>query len=180
MLLNVCCAPCSLPIVEKSAGQELTLFFDGPNISPLEEYDRRLAATRQIAQIYRLKLLVGEYEHTEWLSFISAQLERPPADYQEGGARCQACFKFRLQRTAFFARENGFAEFATTLSVSRFKDVSFINKYGAELGHKLWLKYVPLDLEPGRAHQRGIELSKQHGVYRQRYCGCEFSIASGA
>jgi predicted adenine nucleotide alpha hydrolase (AANH) superfamily ATPase len=175
-LLNVCCAPCALPIIELSAGQELTLFFDGPNIAPAEESDRRLAATRRLAEVYQTKILVGGYDHEAWLAFVSGQLERPAAEYPENSERCQACFKFRLQRTAFFAKEHGFAEFATTLSVSRFKEVSFINKYGQELANKLWLKYIPLDLDPDQAHRRGRELSQQHGIYRQKYCGCEFSL----
>jgi predicted adenine nucleotide alpha hydrolase (AANH) superfamily ATPase len=178
MLLNVCCAPCGLPIIERFAGQDLTLFFDGPNIFPREEYDRRLAATRQIAAIAGLRLLEGEYEHDAWLTFIRGQVDRPPEDYPENGDRCRACFKLRLQRTAFFARERGFTAFTTTLSVSRFKDVAFINKYGTELANKLWLKYVPLDLDPDQAHRRGMELSKQHSIYRQKYCGCEFSLRS--
>ncbi|MFA5113669.1 MAG: epoxyqueuosine reductase QueH [Candidatus Margulisiibacteriota bacterium] len=176
MLLNVCCAPCGLPIIEALAGSELTLFFDGPNIAPRAEYDRRLAATRRVAELYQLKFLAGEYEHEAWLKFVAGQLEQPPAKYPENGERCRACFKFRLQRTAFFAREHGFTAFATTLSVSRFKDVVFINQYGKELANKLWLTYVPLELDPGLAHRRGRELSQQHEIYRQKYCGCEFSL----
>ena len=178
MLLNVCCAPCGLPIVEQYAGRELTLLFDGPNIHPREEHDRRLAATRQLAALYGRELLTVEYEHAAWLKFVGGQLDQPPETYPENGDRCRACFKFRLQRTAFLAREKGFTEFAATLSVSRFKDVAFINKYGTELAHRLWLKYVPLDLDPDQAHRRGLELSKQHGIYRQKYCGCEFSLRS--
>jgi len=180
MFLNVCCAPCGLPIIEQYAGQDLTLFFDGPNIAPPAEYNSRLAATRRITALYKLPLLEGRYDHEDWLRFVAGQLERPPAEYQENGERCRACFKFRLQRTAFFAREHGFAAFATTLSVSRFKDVAFINQYGRELAGKIGLEYITLDLEPGAAHQRGVELSKQHDIYRQKYCGCEFSLPKAA
>jgi predicted adenine nucleotide alpha hydrolase (AANH) superfamily ATPase len=176
MLLNVCCAPCVLPIIDAQSKNRPTLLFDGPNIAPREEYDRRLAATRQVAALYQLKLLTGEYEHAAWLTFVRSQLAKPPEEYPENSQRCQACFKFRLQRTAFFAKEHGFSAFATTLSVSRFKDVAYIDQYGRELADQLGLQYIPLDLDPGQAHWRGVELSKQHGIYRQKYCGCEFSL----
>jgi predicted adenine nucleotide alpha hydrolase (AANH) superfamily ATPase len=107
-------------------------------------------------------------------------LPAPPESYPENGERCRACFRFRLERTAVFARENGFDSFAATLSVSRFKDVAFINRTGTELAGQHGLTYVALDLEPERAHRRSMELSKQHNIYRQKYCGCEFSLPKAA
>ena len=174
LLLNVCCAPCALPLIE--AAQQPTLFFYGPNIYPREEYDKRLRETEKVAKLYSLDFLTGEYEHETWLRYVESQLPSPSETYQEGGERCQACFKFRLAGTARFAKERGFQRFATTLSVSRFKDVSFINCYGDELAKQLGLEYVVFDLDAGEAHRKGLELSRQHGIYRQKYCGCEFSL----
>jgi epoxyqueuosine reductase len=174
LLLNVCCAPCALPLIE--AAQQPTLFFYGPNIAPREEYDKRLKETEKVAGLYGLDFLTGEYEHEAWLKYITSQLPNALETYQEGSERCQACFKFRLAGTARLARENGFRRFATTLSVSRFKDVSFINRYGDELGKQLGLEYVAFMLDAGEAHRKGLELSRQHGIYRQKYCGCEFSL----
>jgi hypothetical protein len=162
------------------AGRDLTIFFDGPNLAPAEEYDRRLAATKKVAELYQLPFLTGQYDHDAWLKYVGGQLARPAAEYAENSERCRACFKFRLQRTAFLAKERGFDGFATTLSVSRHKDVPFINQYGRELADKLWLKYRTFDLDPRQADQQGRDLCRQHGIYRQKYCGCEFSIASGA
>jgi predicted adenine nucleotide alpha hydrolase (AANH) superfamily ATPase len=173
MLLNVCCAPCALPLIE--AAERPVLFFYGPNIYPKEEYDKRLGETEKVAQLYGLDFLAGEYEHDAWLDYLKAQLPDQPESYREGGERCQACFKFRLAGTAKFAKERGFKRFATTLSVNRFKDVCFINRYGEALAKEAGLEYFPFTLDPGAAHKRGLDLSRQHGVYRQKYCGCEFS-----
>jgi predicted adenine nucleotide alpha hydrolase (AANH) superfamily ATPase len=137
LLLNVCCAPCALPLIE--AAQQPALFFYGPNIYPREEYDKRLQETGKVAKLYDLTFLVGKYEHEDWLRYVTSQLPNLPETYQEGGERCQACFRFRLAGTAKFAKGNGFNRFATTLSVSRFKDVSFINCYGEELAQQLGL-----------------------------------------
>ncbi|MFA4844598.1 MAG: epoxyqueuosine reductase QueH [Candidatus Margulisiibacteriota bacterium] len=174
ILLNVCCAPCALPLIE--AADQPALFFYGPNIYPREEYDKRLKETEKIAQLYQLELLVGAYDHEAWLAYVTGQLPDRPESYPENSARCQACFKFRLAGTALFAKANGFDRFATTLSVSRFKDVSFINRHGAELAAEFGLRYEQLSLNPHAAHRRGMALSREHNIYRQKYCGCEFSL----
>jgi predicted adenine nucleotide alpha hydrolase (AANH) superfamily ATPase len=163
-----------LPLI--AAAEQPTLFFYGPNIFPREEHAKRLQGTEKVAGLYGLDFLTGEYEHDAWLKDITSQLPNLPETYQEGSERCQACFKFRLAGTAKFAKEQGFPRFATTLSVSRFKDVSFINRYGDELAQQQGLEYVSFKLDAGEAHRRGLALSKEHGIYRQKYCGCEFSL----
>lgn len=174
LLLNVCCAPCALPLIE--AAPKPTLFFYGPNIYPRDEYEKRLKETEKIAAVYNLELLVGEHDHDAWLKYVAGQLSRSPESYPENSERCQACFKFRLAGTAKFAKDHGYKCFATTLSVSRFKDVGFINRYGAELARELGLQYDKLSLDPHEAHRRGMALSREHNIYRQKYCGCEFSL----
>lgn len=174
ILLNVCCAPCALPLIETAT--KPTLFFYGPNIYPREEHDKRFKETEKIAAVYKLELLVGEYDHDAWLKYLAGQLPKLPESYPENSERCQACFKFRLAGTARFAQDHGYERFATTLSVSRFKDVGFINSYGAELAAELGLRYEQLLLDPHEAHRRGMALSRKHDIYRQKYCGCEFSL----
>jgi len=177
MLLNICCAICSLPIVDHllKAGQKPALYFYSPNIFPKEEYLRRLEAARKVASVYALQLAEGEYDHDAWLEFVKAKLPLPPGQYAENGERCRACFQYRVEKTAAFAKAGGFGSFATTLSLSRFKDTAFINNYGAELAGKNDLTYATFPLEAGEAHRVGLELSRRHGIYRQKYCGCEFS-----
>lgn len=177
MLLNICCAPCGLPIIEYLIKNERpALFFYGPNIFPREEYLRRFDEAKKAAALYDTKLFEGEYDHNGWLSYLKENLPDPPESYLENGKRCLLCFQFRLNKTAVVAKENGFDAFATTLSVSRFKDTAFINQYGRELADKYQLKYETFPLNAAEAHRKGLELSKKHGIYRQKYCGCEFSL----
>ncbi|MFA6169743.1 MAG: epoxyqueuosine reductase QueH [Candidatus Margulisiibacteriota bacterium] len=182
LLLNVCCAPCALPIIDHLIGTEqrpldqFALYFYGPNISPEAEYLKRLEEARRIAVQYGVEFLEGGYDHNSWLAYLKERLEASLESYGENSARCQLCFKFRLLNTAEYAAENNFQEFATTLSVSRFKDVSAINAFGEELAREYKLTYRTFPLDASQAHKKGLELSKKHGVYRQRYCGCEFSI----
>jgi predicted adenine nucleotide alpha hydrolase (AANH) superfamily ATPase len=178
-LLNVCCAPCVLPLIEplktSSERNEVAFFFSGPNIYPRAEYDRRLAAARQIAAIYKVKLFEGGYDHEGWLRFVKAGLPLPPESYQENGERCLVCYKYRLAETSRLAKKEGFGSFAATLSVNRFKDTKFINEYGQKLAADMGLEFVVLQQDAQEAHKHSVELSKLHGIYRQKYCGCEFS-----
>ncbi|PJC00912.1 recombinase [bacterium (Candidatus Moisslbacteria) CG_4_9_14_0_8_um_filter_36_20] len=173
LFLHVCCAPCALPIVEKN--KDLILYFFNPNIYPEEEYSKRLKELEKVALILNLKIHPGEYNHSQWLSFIKKELPGKPQDYKENKERCLVCFKFRLEQTALFAKTHGFNEFATTLSLSRYKDVKFINEYGGLLAKKYGLRYKTFSFDLEKNHQRSLELSKKLNLYRQKYCGCEFS-----
>jgi len=180
LLLNVCCAPCGLPIIEYLLSEPgiVALYFYNPNIYPPPEHQRRLEAAEKVASLYNLKLYIVEYDHEGWLKFIKENLSKPPEDYPENSDRCLACFRCRLDKTALFAKENGFDSFATTLSISRFKDTKFINDYGKRLAEKYGLDYKTFALDAGEAHRVGLGLSKKHNIYRQKYCGCEFSLGS--
>ena len=173
LLLHVCCAPCSLPFIEKT--KDLTLYFFNPNIYPEKEYSKRLKEVKKIASIYNLELFEGEYNHGKWLDFVRQNLTKPPGNYPENDERCLECFKFRLAETASFAKEHHFDEFATSLSLSLFKDAGFINNFAEILAKKYSLKYRELSLKPQDAFRKGLELSKKYHLYRQKYCGCEFS-----
>jgi predicted adenine nucleotide alpha hydrolase (AANH) superfamily ATPase len=173
-LLNVCCAACCLPVLENQ--KRFSLFFYSPNIHPREEYDRRLDATIKVAVLYGVKLLIGEYDHAEWLEYVKENILRVPESYPENSARCLACFAYRIDRTAAFSQKKKIPEFALTLSASRFKNREFINSFGESTALKYGLNYQPLTPDPDRAHQISLQLSRQHGIYRQKYCGCEFSL----
>jgi len=180
MLLHVCCAPCALPIVEYLLKEEevenITLYFYNSNIYPKEEYDKRLKNVEKIAKIYKLKFINGDYTHDKWLEYIKKSLPKSPEKYPENSDRCLSCFSFRLEETVKFAKKNNFNEFGTTLSVNRFKNTEFINKYGKFLANKYKIKYKEFDIDFNKAYKLGLQLTKKYNLYRQRYCGCEFSL----
>jgi predicted adenine nucleotide alpha hydrolase (AANH) superfamily ATPase len=178
MLLHTCCAPCALPIIEyllKEKVKDITLYFYNSNIYPEEEYNKRLKDVEKISKIYKLKLIVGKYEHSKWLKYLKKSLPKSPEKYLENSDRCLSCFCFRLEGTVEFARKNNFNEFSTTLSVNRFKNTEFINKHGKSLANKYKIKYKRFDIDFNKAYGLGLKLSKKHNLYRQKYCGCEFS-----
>ncbi len=179
MLLHTCCAVCALPIIEyllREKVKDITLYFYNPNIYPQGEYEKRLKDVEKISEIYRLKLIIGGYEHSKWLDYVKKSLPQLPEFYSENSERCLSCFRFRLEETVKFAKKNNFDEFTTTLNVNRFKNTEFINKYGKSLANKYKIKYKRFDIDFNKAYGLGLKLSKKYHLYRQRYCGCEFSM----
>jgi hypothetical protein len=127
ILLHACCAPCSGAILEclRESGIAPVVFFSNSNIYPREEYDLRLAELRRYAATLGVELVEDEYDHEAWLEAVRG-LEREP----ERGARCAACFRFRLNRAARYAASRGLPVVATTLASSRWKDLDQVNAAG--------------------------------------------------
>lgn len=179
MLIHTCCGPCVLPILEylktNQAEEKIMLFFDNPNIWPYQEYKKRYLAVKSIARIYKLRLYRSKYNHKLWLKYLYQNLDQKPNSYPENDKRCQACFAIRMDSAARFAFKKRIKTFATTLSVNRFKDTDYINKLGRQLAAKYKLTYETFNLDPKTAHQEEMALCGKHDIYRQKYCGCEFS-----
>jgi len=175
LLLHACCAPCSSYTLEYLADIfDITVFFFNPNISPEDEYKFRLQELdRLITQMplpTGVKLLVGRYEPVEFYDLAKGREELP-----EGGARCKDCYRLRLAETANIARERGFDYFTTTLSISPYKNAKWLNTIGGEEGKRVGVAYLFSDFKKKNGYKRSCELSEIYGLYRQDYCGCEFS-----
>ncbi|NCB29179.1 MAG: epoxyqueuosine reductase QueH [Clostridia bacterium] len=173
LLLHSCCGPCSSAVLETLAPHfALTVFFCNPNIYPEDEYRHRLAEqARLLAELpFEVSLLEDPYDHAAFLSAVRG-LEREP----EGGARCEPCFRLRMERAARAAHDGSFDFFTTTLSVSPHKDAQLLGAIGQELGARYGVAYLPSDFKKKEGYKRSVALAKQYALYRQDYCGCEFS-----
>jgi predicted adenine nucleotide alpha hydrolase (AANH) superfamily ATPase len=169
LLLHVCCGPCAAGAIERLKNNYLvTLFFSNSNIWPEQEYRKRLDAARKLAHALGLPLVEDNYDHSAWLSHVRGFEEEP-----EGGSRCELCFGFNLLRTAEYARQHNFDHVATTLTISPHKSSATIFTVGEQIEG-----FLPIDFKKKDGFKRSIELSKNHNLYRQNYCGCEFSHAT--
>ena len=175
MLLHACCAPCSSYVLEYlSRHFDITLLFYNPNISPEEEY---------IFRENELRRLIGEMPLPKGITVISQEydpqefydISKGLEDLSEGGERCKKCYRLRLSRSAQIASERGFDYFTTTLSISPYKNSEWLNTIGDEEGRKFGVPYLFSDFKKKNGYKRSCELSEQYGLYRQSYCGCEFS-----
>ena len=150
---------------------DLTLLFYGPNIQPEAEYEKRLYWQKQTLSHYPgVALMECPYDGAAFEAAVRG-LEGEP----EGGTRCTACFRLRMEETARRAREGGFDWFCTTLSVSPHKDAERINRIGRELEGRWGVRWLPSDFKKRDGYLRSIRLSQRFGLYRQDWCGCRFS-----
>ena len=174
LLLHCCCAPCATHVLEYLSGFFLiTAYFFNPNIKPEAEYAKRAGELFKLMEIFSYpnisKTIVCDYD----AAVFDAAAE-PFADEPEGGMRCRLCFELRLNHTAKAAKDGKFDFFATTLSVSPHKNASLINEVGCSKAKLFDVGYLISDFKKKGGFQRTIELSKQYGLYRQRYCGCMY------
>lgn len=172
ILLHVCCAPCSTASVERllEQGHDVVLFFSNANIHPEDEYRKRLAEAQRLARTMHLELVEDVYDHGAWLEHVRG-LENEP----ERGMRCLKCFEYNLGRTARAMDRLGLSGFTTTLTVSRHKSSKDILAVGEALPG-----FLAVDFKKKDGYARSIELSQALELYRQGYCGCEFSRAASS
>jgi predicted adenine nucleotide alpha hydrolase (AANH) superfamily ATPase len=81
----------------------------------------------------------------------------------------------RLQETANYAKKHGFDVFSTTLTLSPHKNAILINQIGSELSHQYQIAFLTENFKKKDGFKRSMELSDEHDLYRQNYCGCIFS-----
>jgi len=175
LLLHACCAPCLSSVLERLGERfDVTVLYYNPNIYPREEYEKRLDELYKLLRLQKtgnaVRLLCGEYRPEDYYNIIGG-LEKEP----EGGGRCRLCFELRLGETATLAREGGYDYFTTTLTVSPHKNAELINSIGGAMSEKYGVPYLFSDFKKRDGYRRSIELSNIYGLYRQNYCGCEFS-----
>jgi len=166
LLLHICCAPCSVACVKalRADGVEPVGFWYNPNIHPFLEYKARRDTLRDYARSIELDVREEDfYGLRQFTAAVAADCDH----------RCGYCYASRLERTAQFARENGFTQFSTTLLISPYQNRDLILSTGARMGEKYGVEFAPYDFRP---HFRdGQEEARALGLYMQKYCGCVYS-----
>lgn len=175
LFLHACCAPCSSYALEYlSQYFRITVVFYNPNITEKEEYTYRLSEEKRLISKmdfkYPVSIIEGEYNPESFFD-LAKGLEDAP----ERGARCIKCYEQRLRYTAKLAKEKGADYFASTLTLSPLKNAEAINKIGESLSQELNTPYLCTDFKKKGGYLRSIELSKEHNLYRQNFCGCIYS-----
>lgn len=175
LLLHVCCAPCSSYVMlYLSKYFDIVIDFYNPNISPAKEYDARraqlLRLISQMPQAQGITVLADDYDPRAFYALVSG-LE----DEREGGARCERCYRLRLEHAARQAKAIGADFFTTTLTISPHKNAALLNEMGCEIASAHGLDYLCSDFKKKEGFKQSISLSEQYDLYRQDYCGCIYS-----
>ena len=168
ILLHACCGICSgYPISYLLENDyEPVVYFCNPNLDTKEEFNRRLEAQRTVCNHFGVNLIAEEYDHKSYLKEVLG-LETEP----ERGVRCDICIKMRLKKTVEKARELGINSITTSLVISPHKNFEKISA----LGRELTTEYIPFNFRKQDGFLKTNNISKELGIYRQNYCGCEFA-----
>jgi predicted adenine nucleotide alpha hydrolase (AANH) superfamily ATPase len=166
ILLHVCCGPCAAYPVKSLVenGHHLTGFFYNPNIHPYTEFSERLEAVKKFANQAGVKMIYhDEYDLRGFLRLVLFREDE----------RCRFCYQMRLLRTAVVAKRGSFDAFTSTLLISPHQNHDLIKGIGEQVARGVGVPFFYQDFRPG--YREGYELSKEHDLYRQSYCGCVFS-----
>lgn len=175
ILLHSCCAPCSSHVITfLSKYFDITILYYNPNISPIEEYNKRKEEQIRLINEFKketnIDIIDCDYDNDIYEKNIKGYENCP-----ERGARCTICFNLRLEKTAKMAKKNNYDYFCSTLTVSPYKNATLINQIGEELSKKYNIKWLYSDFKKDDGYKKSIELSKKYNLYRQDYCGCIYS-----
>ena len=174
LLLHSCCAPCAGEIMEAVAASDIdtTVYFYNPNIHPIEEYELRKEENKRYCEALDFKFIDADYDKDNWFDRIKGLEDEP-----ERGERCTKCFDMRFERSALFAHENNFSLFATTLGISRWKDLDQVNNSGLRAANRYDnLAFWDFNWRKQGGSSMMIEISKREEFYQQEYCGCVYSL----
>jgi predicted adenine nucleotide alpha hydrolase (AANH) superfamily ATPase len=175
LLLHTCCGPCYLGVWEdlKNKDVSATAYYYNPNIYPKEEFEKRFE-NLQIAAKHKSKVIVADYNNESYEAALNT-LDPCLVTSNNHSERCLECYRLRLEKTAKYAKENGFDTFSTTLLVSPYQNHDVIKQMGERIARTYSMEFYYMDWRP--YFRKGQDEAKVILIYRQKYCGCRFSLA---
>lgn len=166
LLMHICCSNCCLFPIRSltSKGIDIVGFWFNPNIHPYTEYKNRFYSLNKLQSLWDLKIEYKDnYGLKEFIRFVVNNEDN----------RCQYCYQIRLEETAKTAKKMGLDGFTTSLLVSPYQKFDSIIKIGEDAGKREGITFYIEDFRPG--FHEGMKISKELGLYRQKYCGCIYS-----
>ena len=175
LLLHTCCAPCMVAVADTLIEEkefDITSYFYNPNIHPKIEYERRKNTLIQYCNKINLNLVIEEsYAMKEFIKYVAVN------GLNENGTRCEYCYRTRMEKSFEYAKENGYDMVTTTLLISPYQNQELIKKVGDELAIKYGVEFYYRDFRP--IFREGQNKARELELYRQKFCGCIYSIDSG-
>ena len=166
LLMHICCANCCLSPLRILSAKNISVkgFWINPNIHPYTEYRMRLDALRLLEKEWSLDIeYADQYGLREFLRAV----------VHDEDNRCVHCYSMRLEQTAIAAKKMGLDGFTTSLLVSPYQKFDMIREVGMMMGKRHSIPFYVEDFRPG--WHEGVRMSKELGLYRQKYCGCVYS-----
>ncbi|OQC10327.1 MAG: hypothetical protein BWX74_00675 [Tenericutes bacterium ADurb.Bin087] len=179
LALHACCAPCSSHTLEfLTPFFEVTIVYQNSNIYPEAEFIKRRDEIERFVREFNInnkqdvKVIFLPYNHESFMAELRALAAEP-----EGGKRCHACYRKRIEAALKHGSENGFEYATTTLTISRQKNSQVINEIAKEIApYYPTIKYFYSDFKKKAGLLRVREMKEEYNLYQQEYCGCEYSF----
>lgn len=176
IVVHACCAVCLChpnEVLKEVSYDNIIFYFYNPNIFPIEEYERRKNELLAHAEKYNINVLVEESKDciNKWYGDIEGFEHE-----KEKGARCDICFYHRLNKTFEYAKKIGVKTVSTIMTISPHKSSKKLENIGKQLSDIFDIDYLPIDFKKQDGFKKTNILANENGLYRQDYCGCEFSI----
>ena len=168
----MCCGPCSLYPLKELYQSEFNVigYFHNPNIHPEEEFNKRVESVRKLASLMEQEVIIDDsYDVAPFFDGIKGTNKKEVPKEE----RCAHCYAIRFDKTAEKALEIGADAFTSSLLYSRYQDHEQILGAAEEASKNFGVEFFYEDFRPGWGE--GIGLSREMGLYRQKYCGCVFS-----
>lgn len=179
LLLHACCAPCSIHVIKLlSEHFRITLFYNGQNVYPLSEYEKRKFEIERLLKILKA-------EGLEEVELVAPEADIPAfqkslsfgANETEGGARCEYCYGVRLKEAIDYAIEQEFEYVTSVMTISRQKCSLKINQQAVNIMRdEDRITYIYSDFKKRKGNELASQYCKEYGIYQQDYCGCAYSL----
>lgn len=166
ILLHICCGPCATYPFEllEGEGHEVDGYFYNPNIHPFSEYLRRREAVEKLAEETSRKVIFSpRYDFSQFFRLVA---------FRES-ERCRICYYLRLQQAALVAKKGKYDAFTATLLISKQQKHDLVRQIGEGVAAETGVEFLYRDFREG--WKRHWELTAEHELYKQRYCGCLYS-----
>lgn len=179
LLVHACCAPCLVAVFDdivanlQEFGLQTVEDFDvlwyNTNIHPKVEYERRKNTLKEyLSMVGKEGIFLDEYNMYNFL--------KGAVNYSDLGfsIRCEYCYYVRLKKVFEYARDNGYTAVTTTLLISPYQKHDIISMVCKRLEKEYGVRFLYKDFRP--YFRAGQAKARELGLYRQKFCGCVFSI----
>jgi len=81
----------------------------------------------------------------------------------------------RLKYSFVFAKDRGYDMISSCFLTNLYKDSDFVRETLVDLTKNSCVEFFDINVDKKVFYASGVELCKKYDVYRQKFCGCEFS-----
>ncbi len=165
LILHTCCAP-DLTISHKIFNElnyEILTYFYNPNIDTKTEYELREFEVKKLNKIFCLNEIKEYYNRNDYYNIV------------QDSKNCEKCIRIRLEKTAEICLKNRIQNYSTTLLASPRKSHELIKKIADEIDRKYNLNFIYVNLRKNNGVSKAAQMCRTYDIYRQKYCGCEYS-----